>query len=651
VDLVLFGTADAAVPERVLTLTADDHLTGDWWHVHLAGVGHGQVYGWKVFGEEHDATAGKVLLDPWGRAVTGLTTYDRAAARRPGDSTATALRSVVVDPHRYDWEGDAGPPAPAREIIYEAHPAALTRHPSSGVDADLRGTFAGVARQAEYLKDLGVTTVELMPVACFDPQDAPAGLVNYWGYSPVSWFAPHPGWAADRSPTGPVDEFRGMVKALHRAGLQVMLDVVVNHTAEAGPDGPVLCWRGLSPRTWYLHGPDGAPIDVTGCGNTVHAHDAVVRRNIVDALCWWTEHMHVDGFRFDLAGALARDQVGRPLDRPPLLDDLAAEPRLAGVRLVAEPWDAGGLHLVGRLPGKRWGFWNDRFRDDVRCFLRGDTGKVESLMARITGSRDLLPSAEGGPRQVVNFFACHDGFCLADLVTYERKRNLENGEDNRDGSDHNLSWNCGHEGPDAPAAVREIRRRQQRNFLCLLMLSHGTPLLLAGDESGHTRRGNNNPWCQDNELNWLDWSPEAVDQDLLRFVRTLVGFSREVALLQENRFWRATGAEGPGDISWHGQLPGKPDWRPNSRRIAYTLEDTVAPQRVHVMLNASEDTAPFTPPPPRLGNAWRVIVHTGRPSPQDIQPPETAPPLPDGPLDLPPHAVAVLLDTKPVNLM
>ena len=652
VDLMLFASSTAATAARIVPLDPRRNRTDDWWHVHLPACGHGQVYAWKVFGELHDATAGKVLLDPWGRAVTGLDIYDRAAARRPGDSTATALRSVVVDPDLYDWAGDTRPPAPKREIVYEMHVAAFTRHPASGVDAAHRGTFAGVAGRADHLRDLGITTVELMPVACFDPQDAPAeGLVNYWGYSPVSWFAPHPGWAADRSATGPVDEFRDMVKALHLAGLQVMLDVVFNHTAEADADGPVLCWRGLSPRTWYLHDPEDELADFTGCGNTVNANDAVVRRNIVDALCWWTEHMHVDGFRFDLAGALARDRDGKPLARPPLLEDLATEPRLAGVRLVAEPWDAAGHHLVGHLPGDRWAFWNDRFRDDVRGFLRGDADRIESLMARIVGSVDLLGSPVGGPRQVVNFFACHDGFCLADLVSYDRKYNQDNGEDNRDGSNHNLSWNCGHEGPDAPATVLALRRRQQRNFLCLLLLSHGTPLLLAGDELGHTRRGNNNPWCQDNELNWLNWDPDAVDADLLRFYREIIAFSRGVALLQQNRFWRATGADGPGDISWHGRVPSKPDWRPGSRQLAYTLEDTVAPQRIHVMLNAGEEPILFTPPPARLGSAWSLIVDTGREAPGDIQPPVSAPPLPAGPVEVGSHTVVVLLDAAEVHLL
>ncbi|RKZ10422.1 glycogen debranching enzyme [bacterium] len=528
--------------------------------------------------------------------------------------------------------------------------AAFTRHPSSGVAEARRGTFAGVAERADHLRELGVTTVELMPVACFDPQDAPPGLVNYWGYSPVSWFAPHPGWAADRSATGAVDEFRDMVKALHRAGLQVILDVVFNHTAEAGDDGPVLCWRGLSARTWYIHDLRGELVDYTGCGNTVNANHAVVRRNIVDALCWWTEHLHVDGFRFDLAGALARGRNGEVLEHPPLLEELAVEPRLADVSLVAEPWDAAGHHLVGRLPGDRWGFWNDRFRDDVRGFLRGDAGRVEGLMARIVGSNDLLESTVGGRRQVVNFYACHDGFCLADLVSYDHKHNLDNGEDGRDGTDHNLSWNCGHEGPGEPAEVRDLRRRQQRNFLCLLLLSHGTPLLLAGDELGHTRRGNNNPWCQDNELNWLNWDPETVDGDLLRFCRELVAFSRRIALLQQNRFWRATGHDGPGDISWHGLLPDKPDWRDDSRQLAYTLEDTVADQRIHVMLNAGNETVEFTPPAPRLGQAWSRIVHTGLKAPDDIMAPGTSPILPKGPLELAPHTTVVLLDAAETDL-
>ena len=646
VELLLFAAEDAPLPDRVLPLDPEVHRTGEWWHVQVPGAGHGQIYAWRVTRADTPATADKVLLDPWGRAVVGLERYDRRAARRPGDNAAVALRNVVIDPDRYDWEDDVSPAPPDRELIYETHVAAFTRDPSSGVAEPARGTFAGVADRVDHLRDLGVTTVEFMPVACFDPGDAPPGLVNYWGYSPVSWFAPHPGWSSDRSPEGPLREFRDMVKALHRAGLRVMLDVVFNHTAEGEADGPVFCWRGLDPATWYIHDDQGSLADFTGCGNTVNANHPLVRNHLRDALCWWVEHMHVDGFRFDLAAALARDTDGTPLDKPPLLADLAAEPRLAGVTLVAEPWDTGGHHLVGRLPGERMGFWNGRFRDDMRSFLRGDEGQIEAVMARIVGSRDLLADPAGGPHQVINFVTCHDGFTLADLVAFDGKHNRENGEDNRDGSDHNLSWNSGHEGQGAPPAVAELRRWRQRNFVTLLLLSHGQPLLLAGDEFGQTRRGNNNPWCQDNDLNWLDWTLRETNADLLRFCREAIAFAGGITLLQQNRFWRATGHDGPGDISWHGRKPAQPDWTTTSRLLAYTLEDTAGPERVHVMLNGSDEAEGFLPPPPSRGSAWRRIIDTARPSPEDILPRSNARLVEAGPVELAPYSVIVLLDAE-----
>jgi glycogen operon protein len=641
-ELQLFADAADPAPARVLKLDCPRHRTGDWWHVHVPGAGHGQVYGWRSVDVAGTRTA--LLVDPWARAVTGLDLYDRAAARRPGGDVARALRSVVVDPDRYDWENDRPPAAPPREVIYEMHVAAFTRDPASGVPESRRGTYAGVADRIDHLVDLGVTTVEFLPVQQFDPQDAPAGRVNYWGYSPVAWSAPHAGWAADRSPTGPVDEFRDLVKALHRKGLKVILDVVYNHTAEAEAGGPVLSWRGLDPRTWYLHDPaTGELIDHTGCGNTVAANAAVPRGLILDSLRWWTEHMHVDGFRFDLAAAMARDDDGTPLRRPPVFADMAADPVLAASRLVVEPWDTGGHHLVGRLPGDRFAFWNGEYRDAVRSFWRGDADTIENLMARVVGSPDLVADPAAGARQSINFVTAHDGFCLADLVAYEKKRNEANGEGNRDGSDHNLAWNCGHEGPDAPPDVLALRRRQVRNLMATLLLSHGTPMLLMGDEMGATRRGNNNPWCQDNDHNWLDWDLAADPGGLLRFTREMIRFTSGLGVLQQDRYWHATDPERAGEITWHGTEPGRPDWRPASRVLAWTLADDEPPRRVHVMANASPADAAFAPPVPRHGEAWRLVVDTAAAPPADFVAPADAAAV-AGEVLVASHALVVLVD-------
>ncbi len=649
-QLLLYGDAAAPEPAAVISLDPIRNRTDGYWHVEVPDTGHGQVYAWRADGPRDPARGlrfdpQKVLLDPWARAVAGMDHWDRGRARRPGDNGPASLRAVVVDPARYDWEGDRPlPPPTGRELIYELHVGAFTRHPSSGVAEARRGTYAGLSERIDHLLDLGVTTVELMPVHHFDHRDAPAGRVNYWGYSPVAWFAPHAGYSSDRSPTGPVDEFRDMVKALHRAGLRVIVDVVYNHTAEAGADGPVIGWRGLDDAGWYLGSGRGRYLDVTGCGNTVAANEPVVLRTIVESLRWWVRELHVDGFRFDLASALGRDREGEPMAAPPLLAAIDTDPHLAGRRLVAEAWDAAGLHQVGSFPGRRFAAWNGPFRDTVRRFLRGDTGTIEELMARLTGSRDIFARPDARPSHGINFVTAHDGFCLADLVAYEQKRNLDNGEQNRDGSDHNLAWNCGVEGPTTDPGVLAVRRRQVRNFLCLLLLAKGVPMLWMGDEMGHTRRGNNNPWCQDNELNWLDWSGRETHADLLRFVRLLVRLAAGCDLLQQDRWWTVAGADRDGDVSWHGTEPGRPDWRPASRRLALTIGGDAADRRLHLMLNAADASARFTAPPPRQGQAWHLAVDTAAPSPADIHEAGTAPRLADGVCDVASHGVVVLVE-------
>jgi isoamylase len=648
VDLVLFDGPDDAAPAAVLELEPSRHRTGPYWHVRVPGTGHGQVYGWRAHGTRLPAEGvlpdgDKLLLDPCARAVVGQTRYDRRRAATAGDNTAQALRGVVVDPARYDWRDDRPLPPPAgREVIYEVHVRGFTAHASSGLEPGLRGTYAGLAARAPYLRELGVTAVELLPVFEFDEQDAPAGRVNAWGYSPVAWCAPHAGYSRDRSPTGPVDEFRDLVRALHAAGLRVILDVVYNHTAEGGPDGPVLSWRGFANETYYLLDRDRSRyLDFTGCGNTVNSNQAVVSRLIVDSLRGWVRDMHVDGFRFDLASVHARGEDGAPLERPPVLWAIATEPELAGTTLIAEAWDAAGLYQVSDFPGERFAVWNGRFRDDVRRFWRGDEGTIENLMARLVGSPDLLRGARARPSHSVNFATCHDGFCLRDLVSYDRKHNEANGEDNRDGTDDNLSWNCGIEGPTDDPVVAALRARQTRNFLALTLLAHGTPMLLAGDESGHTRRGNNNPWCQDNELNHLDWA--ATDAGLLRFTQRLLAFCRGLRLLGEDRYWAATSPTGVGDISWHGVARGRPDWSPRSRALAFTLHHAGSGEHVHVMTNSGAQALLFELPPAPAGRPWRQVLDTARPSPADIGEPGAYAVVEGDAVRVAPHAVTVLL--------
>jgi isoamylase len=561
-----------------------------------------------------------VLVDPYARAVVVPDRYYRVAASGPGDTTAIAMRSIAVDPHLYDWEGDAPLRRPfATTVIYEMHVAGFTRHPSSGVASPTRGTYAGLVEKIPYLQNLGITAVELLPVFQFDAQDCPPGLVNYWGYSPVSFFAPHAGYSSRADPLGPVDDFRDMVKALHRAGIEVILDVVYNHTAEGDEHGPTLSLRGLDNDTYYLLDTDRPRYaDYTGTGNTLNANDAVVRRLILDSLRYWVADMHVDGFRFDLASVLSRDESGRPLQRPPVLWDIESDPVLAGTKLIAEAWDAAGLYQVGRFAGDAWQEWNGRFRDDVRRFVKSDDGTVLSFAYRCFGSPDLYAHKARGPEQSINFVTSHDGFTLNDLVSYDYKHNEANGEAGRDGTDAKLSWNCGAEGPTTDPEIERLRQRQVKNLLAITLLSLGTPMLLMGDEVRRTQHGNNNAYCQDNEISWFDWTLVDRHRDLHRFVKTLV----------RQRRMLATGEQGSSlsemlrraDIQPHGVRLNEPDLRTCSHSVAVTVRGPRGTALFHVMFNAYWEPLRFELPHPGSGahQAWRRWIDTSRQAPDDV---------------------------------
>jgi isoamylase len=440
------------------------------------------------------------------------------------------MKSVVVDINTYDWEGDTPLRHPsARTIIYEMHARGFTRHPSSGVGEEKSGTFAGLIEKIPYLQQLGITAVELLPVFQFDPQACPPGKVNYWGYQPVSFFAPHQAYSSRRHPPGPIEEFRDMVKALHRAGIEVILDVVFNHSAEGDQTGPTFCFRGLDNAVYYILDADRSRYaDYTGCGNTLNANQPIVRRMILDSLRYWVQEMHVDGFRFDLASVLSRDPSGCAIPDPPIIWDIESDPVLAGTKLIAEAWDAAGLYQVGSFVGDSWKEWNGRFRDDVRAFFRGDPGAVSRVADRLVGSPEIYGHEEREPEQSVNFVTCHDGFTLNDLVSYDGKHNEANGEDNRDGADDNRSWNCGFEGPTDDPVIERLRNQQVKNLLTITMLSIGIPMFAMGDEVRRTQIGNNNAYCQDNAISWLDWHLVEKHADVHRFV----------SLLNARRQWR-----------------------------------------------------------------------------------------------------------------
>ncbi len=651
VELLLFDGEDDARPTRVIPIDPAANRTYHYWHLFVSGARPGQLYGYRVHGGWDPANGmrfdpTKVLLDPYGRCVVVPKNYSRDAARRETDNAATAMKSVVADVSAYDWEGDAPLQRPSsRTVIYEMHVRGFTRHPSSGVSERTRGTYAAVIQKIPYLQQLGITAVELLPVFQFDAQDAPPGLVNYWGYSPISFFAPHQGYSSRQDPLAPVNEFRDMVKALHRAGIEVILDVVFNHTAEGDHRGPTLSFRGLDNPTYYILEEDRSRYaNYSGTGNTLNANHPIVRRMIVDSLRYWVETMHVDGFRFDLASILTRGPSGQVIPNPPVLWDIETEPALAGTKLIAEAWDAAGLYQVGSFIGDSWKEWNGRFRDDVRSFLRGEEGSIAAFVDRLIGSPSLYGHKEREPEESVNFVTSHDGFTLNDLVSYEHKHNEANGEDNRDGADDNRSWNCGVEGPTEDAAVEKLRTRQVKNFFTATLLSAGMPMMLMGDEVRRTQGGNNNAYCQDNETSWFDWTLLAKRTDVHRFV-TMLNARRVLRDVEPERQRVALNQViRQADITWHGVRLHEPDWGQWSHSVAFTARLTKERMLFHVILNAYWEPLEFELP--SVGNGarypWRRWIDTFLDSPHDIVDWERTPSVPGRMYRTEPRSVVVL---------
>jgi isoamylase len=632
-ELLLFDRGDDSRPARVIPIDPRTNRVYHYWHVFVPGLEPGQLYGYRAQGPFDPANGlrfdpAKVLLDPYGRGVVVPKNYDREAAGLPGDNAATAMKSVVLDAGAYDWEGDTPLQRPSsRSIIYEMHVRGFTAHPSSGVSETKRGTYAGLIEKIPYLQRLSITAVELLPVFQFDAQDAPRGRPNYWGYAPVSFFAPHQGYSSRPDPLGLLDEFRDMVKALHRAGIEVILDVVFNHTAEGDHSGPTLSFRGLDNSTYYILEQDRSRYaNYSGTGNTLNANHPVVRRMIVESLRYWVDEMHVDGFRFDLASILDRDESGNVMPSPPVLWDIDSDPALAGTKLIAEAWDAAGLYQVGSFIGDNWKEWNGRFRDDVRSFFRGDEGVVRRVADRLIGSPQIYGHKEREAEQSVNFVTCHDGFTLNDLVSYNARHNEANGEYNADGGNDNRSWNCGVEGPSDDPAVKKLRNRQVKNFLTTTVLSLGLPMLLMGDEVRRTQHGNNNAYCQDSETSWFDWTLLQEHADVHRFV-TLLNIRRllrDVAPGQQhlslNQLLRK------GKKIWHGVKLGQPDWSDSSHSLAFSAEIPNEKLMFYQILNAYWEPLEFElPAVDNGGGSWRRFIDTGLDSPDDIVEWQTAP--------------------------
>lgn len=651
IELLLFDDVNDKHPSRIVPFDPIVNRTNQYWHMFVPGLKKGQLYGFKVHGpfapeKGHRYDTSKMLLDPYAKAVAIPEKFKRHQFTVAGQCDGTPMKSVITDLTQYDWESDRHPGHDfADTIIYELHVAGFTKHPNSGVSAGKQGTFLGLIEKIPYLVDLGITAVELMPVFQFDAQDALTGT-NYWGYSPISFFAPHQGYAYGADPCAVLDEFRDMVKALHQANIEVILDVVYNHTTENGEHGPTYSFRGIDNKCYYLLQDDKARYaNFSGTGNTLNASMAPVRRMIVDSLHFWVKHMHVDGFRFDLASILSRDHLGKPFENPSIIWDIDTDPVLAGTKLIAEAWDAGGLYQVGRFMGDRWKEWNGRFRDDVRSFLRGDDNAVQNVGHRMIGSPDVFGHREREPEQGVNFVTCHDGFTLNDLVSYNAKHNEQNGENNRDGSDHNVSFNGGVEGPSDNPALEQFREQQIKNFFCFPLLSIGVPMILMGDEVRRTQEGNNNAYCVDSELTWFDWSLVGKNAGLLRFVKQLIKL-RKLEYHEATRlpFLSLNDILKEGVIQWHGVKLNNPDWSHASHSLSINWISRNEKSLGHAIANAYHQPLEFELPKVPVGQnrQWRLLIDTAKPSPDDINLPEEAPDYAGNTYWVKPHSVVVL---------
>ncbi|MFP4011134.1 MAG: glycogen debranching protein GlgX [Spirochaetaceae bacterium] len=646
VTLCLFAEDDDAAPLHEIDLDPVHNRTGDVWHVEVVGPGAGTLYLYRVGGpyepkRGHRYDAGAYLIDPHARAFSGDRPWNlrpRSPRRRRRRSAAGMPKCKVVD-DPFDWQGVVAPGRSLRStIIYEMHVKGFTRSPTSGVAHP--GTYRGVVEKIPHLQELGITAVELLPVHEFDEDENPRTnpetgerLSNYWGYNTLGFFAPKGTYAACGPSGGQVTEFKEMVRELHRAGIEVILDVVYNHTGEGDENGPSVSFRGIDNAVYYLLEADKRRYsNFTGVGNTVNCNHPVVRQFILDSLRYWVSEMHVDGFRFDLASVLARGRDGRLREDPPLLEEIAEDPVLRRAKIIAEAWDAAGAYQVGWFYGGRWCEWNDRFRDDVRRFWRGERGMSAAFATRIAGSSDLYSAGGRKPFHSINYVTCHDGFTLADLVSYSRKHNRANGEDNRDGHEPNFSYNYGHEGPSDDPVICTVRRRQQKNFIATLLLSLGTPMLLGGDELGRTQRGNNNAYCQDNEISWFDWTLAGENTDLLRFTRLLIRFRMAHPALQRSDFYtgRDSSTDEIPDITWFNDRGEPSDWTEPANLLALRLDGAskeighpIDDDDFYMMFNGSTRSRTFRLPASAGGGSWRRIIDTYLESPEDVREPGT----------------------------
>ena len=638
VSIVFFPPGEAKKCAEI-RLDPAINRTGDIWHILIHKFDRSLRYGYRLTGpydpegEGHYFSRDNILLDPYALALTGGSHWGESYKRpgRFGVESRYLRRCCVIDDD-FDWEGDRPLNTSLKDsVFYELHVRGFTRHETSGVKNP--GAYDGVVEKIPYLKKLGITAVELMPVAefneneniCVDPETG-ENLKNFWGYSTLGFFAPKASYAVNGANGNQVREFKEMVKALHKAGIEVILDVVFNHTAEGRSNGPVFSFRGLDNTIYYLLDPETKDyLNFTGCGNTMNCNHPIVRHLILDCLRYWVINMHVDGFRFDLASILGRSQTGEILSNPPMVEKIAEDPVLAHTKIIAEAWDAAGVYQVGSFSTSiRWAEWNGRFRDDVRAFMCGHEDTTAHLATRIAGSSDLYQPSQRRPTNSINFLTSHDGFTLSDLVSYNEKHNERNGEESRDGSDHNISWNTGVEGETDDPEINTLRARRMRTFAVILFLSQGVPMFVAGEEFGRTQHGNNNTWCQDNPVGWVDWSLARKNSDLLRFFQLLIALRKKHPVFRREEFFSEAEQSSDPGIRWQSTATGEQDWSPQCKTLAFFMDGSVVSQKrdddFFVMLNAHKESKQFGIPNPPQERQWKRIIDTAAAAPYDIIP-------------------------------
>ncbi len=630
VELLLFENHDSLEPFRTITLDPFINRTFYIWHVFVPEITDGTHYAYRVDGPWDPANGlkfdrHKLLIDPYARGNTDTLWKRKNALVYGTDNSKSSMKSVVINCQGYDWEGVEHPRIPLKDtVIYEMHVGGFTKSHTSKVSNP--GTFNAVIEKIPYLKELGVTAIELLPIFDFDEHEIlrvykGRPLKNYWGYSTIGFFAPDSSYCIHPESGKQIKEFRDMVKALHRAGIEIILDVVFNHTEEGDHTGPVIHFKGLDNLVYYHLDQENKNRyrNFSGCGNAVNCNHPIVTKFISECLRFWVQEMHVDGFRFDLGSILARGIDGKPMKYPPVLWNIELSDAFADTKLIAEAWDAAGLYQVGSFPGQRWSEWNGQFRDDIRRFFKGEKGMLGRFASRIAGSRDIYSGSLDTPSKSINFITAHDGFTLMDLVSYSTKRNFDNGENNIDGSNDNYSFNCGYEGESDDWSVVSKRKTYMKSFISILLISRGIPMILSGDEIGRSQAGNNNAYCQDNEISWMNWDILEKNKDLFNYFRKMIDLRKSMKSLRENRFFIG-GGNGRKDIVWYSPELSKPDWdNIEESALAFTITaQSLKESDIHVMINMGKTLRLFRIPDPLPNYKWKLFADTTKNHPNDI---------------------------------